>query len=376
MPRRIPVAAPALVGREKEYVLDAMESGWISSNGPYIERFETGFARFCNVRHGVSCCNGTAALHLALLALGVGPGDEVIVPTLTFVATANAVAYCGARPVLADVEPQTWNLDPAALPALLSPRTKGIVPVHLFGYPADMDALSQFARRHGLFIVEDAAEAHGAIYKGRVAGSLADLATFSFYGNKVLTTGEGGMVVTDDDRLAGRLRQLKGQGMDPLRRYWFPILGFNYRMTNLAAAIGVAQLEAADWHLKRRQEVAAQYRRRLAPLPGIRTQCEQPCARPAHWMTTVVLEGASAARRNAVMAALAEAGIETRPVFHPMHRLPMYRDQGEARAFPVADAVADAGISLPTFAALTEEDVAFVCDRLAAVLRQMERNPK
>jgi perosamine synthetase len=370
MPRRIPVAAPALVGREKEYVLDALESGWISSNGPYIERFESAFARFCNVRHAVSCCNGTAALHAALLALGVGPGDEVIVPTLTFVATANAVAYCGARPVLADVEPQSWNLDPAALPALLSPRTKGIVPVHLYGHPAEMEAISRLARRHGLFIVEDAAEAHGATYDGRVAGSLGDLAAFSFYGNKLLTTGEGGMVVTDDARLAERARQFKGQGMDPRRRYWFPILGFNYRMTNLAAAIGVAQLEVAEWHLKRRGEVAAQYRRRLGSLPGIRMQIEQPRVRSAHWMTTVLLEGASAARRDAVMAALAEAGVETRPAFPPMHRLPMYRDQAEARAFPVADAVADAGISLPTFAALAEEDVAFVCDRLAAALHQ------
>ena len=248
------------------------------------------------------------------------------------------------------------------------------MPVHLFGHPAEMDAIRGFARSHGLFVIEDAAEAHGATYDGRVAGSLGDLATFSFYGNKVLTTGEGGMVVTDDARLAERVRQIKGQGMDPNRRYWFPILGFNYRMTNLAAAIGVAQLEAADWHLKRRHEVAAQYRRRLGNLPGIRMQFEQPRVRPAHWMMTVVLEGASAARRDAVMAALAEAGIETRPVFHPMHRLPMYRDQGEARAFPVADAVADAGISLPTFAALTEEDVAFVCERLADAVRRVKES--
>jgi perosamine synthetase len=370
MPRKIPVAAPALVGREKEYVLDALESGWISSNGPYVERFEAGFAAFCNVRHGISCCNGTAALHAALLAMGVGPGDEVIVPTMTFVATANAVAYCGARPVLADIEPQSWNLDPAALPALLSPRTKGIVPVHLFGLPAEMDAICAFARGHGLFVLEDAAEAHGATYGGRIAGSLGDAATFSFYGNKVLTTGEGGMVVTDDAALAERVRQIKGQGMDPNRRYWFPTLGFNYRMTNLAAAIGVAQLEAAEWHLKRRHEAAAQYRRRLEGLPGIRMQVEQPKARSAHWMTTVLIEGASAARRDAIMAALAQEGIETRPAFHPMHRLPMYRDQGEARAFPAADAVADAGISLPTFAALTEEDVEYVCEHLAAAMRQ------
>ncbi|MGB8511125.1 MAG: DegT/DnrJ/EryC1/StrS family aminotransferase, partial [Pyrinomonadaceae bacterium] len=223
----IPVAAPVLAGREKEYVADCMESGWISSSGKYVELFEAAFAKFCGVRHAVACCNGTVALHLALVALGVAPNDEVIVPTLTFVATANAVTYCGARPVFVDSEPETWNLDPAQVEAKITSRTKGIIAVHLYGQPAEMDALRAVARRHGLFLLEDAAEAHGALYKGRPAGSLGDVAAFSFYGNKIIATGEGGMVTTDDDALAARVRLLRGQGMDTERRYWFPVVGYN-----------------------------------------------------------------------------------------------------------------------------------------------------
>ena len=258
-PRRplIPVAAPVFAGREREYVADCMESGWISSAGKYVELFEAEFAKFCGVRHAVSCCNGTAALHLALAALGVGPGDEVIVPTLTFVATANAVTYCGARPVFADSEAETWNLDPAHVASKITPRTKGIVAVHLYGNPAEMDALRALAHRHGLFLLEDAAEAHGALYRDAHAGSLGDIAAFSFYGNKIIATGEGGMVTTDDDALAARVRLLRGQGMDAERRYWFPVVGYNYRMMNLPAAIGLAQLERAEWHTGRRREIAA-----------------------------------------------------------------------------------------------------------------------
>ena len=242
----IPVAAPALIGNEKAYVLDCLESSWISSNGAYIERFETVFADFIGTRHALSCCNGTVALHLALLALDVRPGDEVIVPSLTYVASANAVMYCGAKPVLVDSEPETWNLDPARIEELINPRTRGIIVVHLYGHPANMDPILEIARRRHLFVVEDAAEAHGATYRGQKVGTLGDLATFSFYGNKVITTGEGGMVCTNNEVLARKVRQLKGQGQDPRRRYWFPIVGYNYRMTNIEAAIGLAQLERIE----------------------------------------------------------------------------------------------------------------------------------
>ena len=274
--RRIPVAAPALVGREREYVLDCMDSTWISSSGRYLERFEAEFAEFCGVRHALACCNGTVAVHLALLAHGVGPGDEVIVPTLTYVASANPIVYCGGRPVFVDAEPRTWNMDPDLIEGAITPRTRGIVVVHLYGHPTDMDPILELADRHGLWVVEDAAEAHGATYKGRIAGSMGSISTFSFYGNKIITTGEGGMVVTDDDRLAARIRQFKGQGQDPTQRYWFPIVGFNYRMTNVAAAIGLAQLERVDWHLGRRREIAGWYREELGDQEGIALSPRSP----------------------------------------------------------------------------------------------------
>jgi len=364
----IPVAAPVLAGREKEYVADCMESGWISSAGKYVELFESEFAKFCGVRHAVSCCNGTAALHLSLAALGVGPGDEVIVPTLTFVATANAVTYCGARPVFADSEPETWNLDPAHVESKITPRTKGIVAVHLYGNPAEMDALRALASRHGLFLLEDAAEAHGALYGGRPAGSLGDVAAFSFYGNKIIATGEGGMVTTDDDALAARVRLLRGQGMDSERRYWFPVVGYNYRMMNIPAAIGLAQLEQADWHTGRRREVAADYMRMLGDTDGLDWQTERASARHAYWMFTVLLNDAEEYERDSLMARLRDDGVETRPVFYPVHALPPYREASRGEEFPVAESLARRGVSLPTWAGLSRDDLSYVCERLRARL--------
>ncbi|MDT7602597.1 MAG: perosamine synthetase [Acidobacteriota bacterium] len=363
--RLIPVAAPVFAGREKEYVADCMDSGWISSAGKYVEMFEERFAEFCGVRHAVACCNGTVALHLALVALGVGAGDEVIVPTLTFVATANAVTYCGARPVFIDSEPETWNIDPSQVEAKITARTKAIIAVHLYGHPADMDALRRIARRHGLFLIEDAAEAHGALYKGRRAGALGDVAAFSFYGNKILACGEGGMVTTDDNALAARARLLRGQGVDPNRRYWFLVVGYNYRMMNIPAAIGLAQLEMVEWHLARRLEVARMYEERLRGVGALGIQREQTWARHAYWMFTVTLEGEARHDRDRLAARLLDAGVETRPVFHPVHLLPPYHEPSRDGEYPQAERVARAGLSLPTWAGLESEDVAYVCDCLA-----------
>jgi perosamine synthetase len=368
--RLIPVAAPVLAGREKEYVADCMESGWISSAGKYVELFEAEFAKFCGVRHAVSCCNGTAALHLALAALGVGPGDEVIVPTLTFVATANAVTYCGARPVFADSEPESWNLDPAHVASKITPRTKGIIAVHLYGNPVDMDALRDLASRHGLFLLEDAAEAHGALYKGRRAGSLGDVAAFSFYGNKIIATGEGGMVTTDDDALAARVRLLRGQGMDTERRYWFPVIGYNYRMMNIPAAIGLAQLERAAWHTGRRCEIAAAYKRLLGDVRGLGWQSEREWARHAYWMFTVLLDVEQAGERDRLTARLQDEGVETRPVFYPVHSLPPYSESSRGEEFPVAESISRRGFSLPTWAGLSGDDLNYVCERLRACVSQ------
>ena len=362
--RFIPVAAPMLVGNEKAYVMDCLESTWISSSGKYIERFEAAFADFCGAKHAISCCNGTVALHLALMSFGVGVGDEVIVPDLTFVATANAVTYCGAYPVLVDSEPEAWNIDPALIEAKITPRTKGIIVVHLYGHPADMDSILSIARRHGLFVVEDAAEAHGAEYKGRKVGAIGDIATFSFYGNKIITTGEGGMVVTNDDHLASRIRWLRGQAMDPNWRYWFPLVGYNYRMTNVAAAIGLAQLEKVEWHLHHRLEVVEWYRDQLRGVSDVTCQCEKEWARHVYWMFNIVLGDNMPSSRDDVMVHLQDCGIETRPVFYPMHILPPYRNSSQKDRFPVAERIARQGVTLPTWAGLSKEDVQFICHSL------------
>lgn len=366
--RRIPVAAPVLAGREKEYVLDCLDSTWISSNGKYLDQFSEKFAAYCGVRHAVPCCNGTVALHLALLAYDVGPGDEVIVPSLTFIATANTVVYCGAKSVFVDSEPVTGNLDPAKIEELITPRTRGIIAVHLFGHPADMDAVRAIATRHNLFLIEDAAEAHGALYRGKRAGSLGDIATFSFYGNKIITCGEGGMVLTDRDDLADKISLLRGQGMDPKRRYWFPVIGYNYRMTNIAAAIGLGQLEKLDWHLERHRLVAAWYREGLKDCPQITWQEEEPWAKHAHWMAVIYLRDAEAAERDRVMARLGDAGIETRPVFYPLHSLPPYVEGHGGRKMPVCERLGASGINLPTWSGLTEDDVAYVCRSVREIL--------
>jgi perosamine synthetase len=366
----LPVAAPMLVGKEREYVLDCLESSWVSSTGAYISRFEDAFAEFCGVRHAVSCTSGTTALHLALLALAVGPGDEIIVPTLTFAATANAVRYCGATPVLVDCDPDTWTMNPEQVAAKTSPRTVGIIVVHLFGHPGNMGAIQEIADRHGLFVLEDAAQAHGAEYRGRKAGSMGRLGAFSFFGNKIITTGEGGMVTTNEADLAARMRLLKSHGMDPNRRYWFPVIGYNYRMTNVAAAIGLAQLEKIDWHLARRREVVGWYRERLQDVPGISWQAEKEWARHVWWMFTIILDDRLSVERDEVMARLAASGIDTRPMAYPLHQLPPHQHFSQGETFPVSDRLARRGMSLPTSARMTREQVIRVCDRLEEAVEE------
>jgi perosamine synthetase len=365
---RIPVSAPAFHGKEREYLLDSFDSTWISSNGPYLQKFEEAFASFCHARHAISCSNGTVALHLSLLGAGVGPGDEVIVPDITFIATGNAAVYCGAKPVFADVDPATWNLDPEAVKKAIGPRTKAIIAVHLYGHPADLEPLSAIAREHGLALIEDAAEAHGAEYKGRRVGAIGDIGTFSFYGNKIVTTGEGGMVVTNNDDLAVKIFQMKGQGQDFKKRYWFPILGYNYRLTNMQAAIGLAQLECIDWHLGERRRVANSYLRLLKDCPFITLPVEKPWAKHAYWMFGVMLNRNARCHRDTVMKRLEEMGIETRPFFYPLHTQPVYKDLKSKNDCPVADLVASSGLCLPTWAGLGEEQIAEVSSTLKKIL--------
>ena len=358
----IPVAEPLLGEKELEYVTDCIRSGWVSSVGEYVRRFEREFAAYCGVRYGVATHNGTVALHLALVALGIGPSDEVILPTLTFVATANAVTYTGATPVFVDSEPRTWNLDPAVVARAITLRTRAIIAVHLYGHPADMDPLRALAGEHGLTLIEDAAEAHGARYKGRRAGSLSDVAIFSFMGNKIITTGEGGMVLTDDGALAGRCFFLENHARQKENPYWHTEIGYNYRMTNLQAALGVAQLERIEELVAIRLRNAAQYKRRLAEIPGL---TPPPCAEWAenvYWMYTVLVEDDYGLDRDTLMARLRQLGIETRPVFYPLHTLPMYN---RGQRFPVAQELGRKGINLPSGATLTPEQIDTVCDALA-----------
>lgn len=363
--RFFPVAEPVLEGNEKKYVNECLDRGWISGSGEFVERFEREFAAYCGTRFAVAVANGTVALHVAAAALGIAPGDEVIVPDLTYIATANAVTYCGAKPVFCDVDARTWTLDPADVTRKITARTRAIMPVHLYGHPADMDALCEVAARHDLFIIEDAAEAHGAEYKGRRAGSLGDVATFSFYGNKIITTGEGGMLTTDDADLAGRMRLLRGQGMDPARRYWFPIVGYNYRLTNMQAAVGLAQLERIEFFIRRRREVAAWYASAMQGLPFV-SPIEEAWAKNVYWLYSILLP--RNLDRDSVMKRLLEDGIETRPFFHALHHMPPYRGAGCDHDFPVTTDAAARGINLPSSARLTQEDVAYIVAALRKCL--------
>ncbi len=356
---KLPVSQPELAGNEKKYVLDCLDSNWISSSGKYVKLFEDKFSEYLGVKHSESCCNGTAALHLALLALGIGGGDEVIVPAFTYVATANSVYYTGATPVFADCEPDTGNIDPKHIKHLITGRTKAIVVVPLYGHPCDMDLILEVARKHKIFVVEDAAEALGARYKGKLCGSMADISTFSFYGNKTITTGEGGMVVTNDENLAAKVRLFKGQGMDPSRRYWFPVVGYNYRMTNIEAAIGLAQLENVESFLAKRLEIAGYYNNRLKSIKGIALPVVKEYAVHSWWMYSILIEQDYGVGRDQVISMLADKGIETRPFFYPMHKMPVYANSVKE---PLDNAVilSEKGINLPTFTALTKDDIIYI----------------
>jgi perosamine synthetase len=370
--RRIPVAAPDLSTLEETLALEAIRSTWISSAGPFVSSFEQQFAELCQTRHCLAVCNGTVALHLALAGLGVGSGDEVIVPSLTYIATANAVRYVGAEPVFVDVDPDTWCLDPDLIEARVTRRTRAIVPVHLYGHPADMDAINHVAAIHGLWVVEDAAEAHLAEYKGRAVGGLGRLATFSFYGNKIITCGEGGAVTLNDSALEVRLRTLKGQGMDPQRRYYFATTGYNFRLTNVACAILCAQIRRREEIITRRRRIFSAYTELLGGIRGIRFQPVAPWATPAPWLFSITVDEREYGRsRNELANLLAGEGIETRPFFIPLHHLPPFQQESKQRneRLPVTEAISAAGLNLPTYCALTDDDL----DHVAGLVRRLRK---
>ena len=364
--RRYPVACPDISELEIEAAADTVRSTWISSIGPRLEEFETSFAEACGVEHAIAVANGTVAMHVALEALRIGPGDEVIVPSLTYIATANTVRYTGATPVFADVSPDTWCLDPDHVASLIGPRTVAIVAVHLYGHPADMDALGEIARAHGLALLEDAAEAPFATYRGRTTGGLGAVAGFSFFGNKIITCGEGGAVTTNDSHLAERVRLLRGQGMDPDRRYFFPVVGYNYRLTNVAASILCAQMSRKKELLARRDQLFAAYDSAFADMGAIELQPVAPWATRAPWLYTILLRG-EGLDRDDVMSRLSADGVDSRPMFIPLHTLPPYQDPA-GEPLPVTDDLAKRGLSLPTSSIWGPEDAREVARRLGRIL--------
>lgn len=368
MKKRIPIAFPTLNGNEKKYVNNCLDTTWISSLGAYIDQFEEKFAEYCGSKYAISCSNGTVGLHIPLLALGIKEGDEVIIPTLTYIATANAVSYCKATPVLIDSDEKTWNIDPSKIEDKITSCTKAIIVVHLYGHPVDMDPIMQIAKKYNLFVIEDAAEAHGALYKGKKVGSIGHVGVFSFFGNKIITTGEGGMITTDDKTLASKMRNLKGQGMDPEKRYWFPIIGYNYRMTNIQAAIGLAQLEQIDNFLVERKIISVRYNQYLEVLQDyIEIQVEQPWARHSYWMYSIVLKDKVKLSRDELMHKLEEVGIETRPIFYPMHVMPPYF---ENEKYPISEKLSSRGLNLPTHGLLKEEDIQYICDYITLFIKE------
>lgn len=358
---KYPVAVPNLCGNEKKYVIDCMDTSWISSNGAYVQKFESAFAEWVGVKDALSCCNGTVALHLPLLAIGIGKGDEVLVPSLTYVATANAVRYCGATPVFVDCLRDTWNMDPKDAERKITSKTKAIIPVHLYGNPCDMDTIMKIAKNHNLTVIEDAAECHGATVNGKMVGGIGHFGTFSFFGNKIMTTGEGGMVTTNYEGYAKLMRRLKGQGMSPDKRFWFDLVGYNYRMTNIEAAIGLGQFEHIDEHIAARRRVAAWYQEELSDLNGyVEMQKVTPGAESVWWMFSILLTSKARVNRDELAQKLLEEGIETRPLFYPMHIMPVYRD--ENAGCPVCEDVAARGLNLPTHSLLERSDVSYICD--------------
>ena len=360
----VPVAEPSLGGKELEYVSDCIRSNWISSQGPYVTRFEDQFRRLVGTRFAVACSSGTTALHLALAALGVCPGDEVIVPDLTFIATANAVRYCGADVVLADVDEATWTLDLQSVRAAITPRTKAIIAVHLYGHPTDMPALGALAKERGLAIVEDCAESLGARVRGAIVGSLGAVGCFSFYGNKTVTTGEGGMLVTNDEGVFERARVLRDHGMSRERRYWHPVVGYNYRLTNLQAAIGVAQLDRLDEIQENKREIDRLYRAQLGGVPGLVMPPSAAWAEPVCWLFSLLVDSAVAGcTRDELLRHLEQKNIGCRPLFHPLHVQPPYRTK---RDYPASRSLSDRGLTLPSAVGLGERDITYICD----VIRQ------
>jgi perosamine synthetase len=370
----IPVCIPLLGEKELEYVVDCIKTNWISSKGKYVEEFEDKFAKYCSCEYGITTTSGTTALHLALASLKIKKGDEVIIPTSTMIATAFAVIYCDATPVLVDAEPETWNMDVEKIEEKITDRTKAIMPVHIYGHPCDMDPIMKLAREYDLYVVEDAAEAHGAEYKGKKAGSIGDIGCFSFYANKIITTGEGGMVVTNDEEIAERAKSLRNLCFPKEKRiYLHSEVGYNYRMTNIQAAIGLAQFERIDKLAEMRRRNAHLYNEYLKDMEGIRLPVEKEWAKNVYWMYSILIEDEFGMSRDELMDSLMEQGIETRTFFVPMHEQSVFQNMGlfkfKGESYPVAEELARKGMYLPSSSGLKEGEIKFICNGIKKINR-------
>lgn len=362
----IPIAKPYFGGKELQYVSECINEGWVSSIGKFIHRFESEFANYHSVEYATTTSNGTAALHLALEALGVGPGDEVIVPNLTFIASVNAIRYVGAEPIFVDSEKETWNLDLKDVQDKITQKTKAILPVHLYGNPCNMVKLMEVAKHNSLFVVEDCAEALGAEYADRKVGSFGDISCFSFFGNKIITTGEGGMCTTNNEGLYKKMQLLKNHGMDANKKYWHPVIGFNYRMTNIQAAIGLAQMEQINNFLEKRKQIAHWYSDYLNEIKGLNLHPKSDGGKEVYWMYSIILD--EGIHRNKLIEHLRMRGIDTRPFFALPTRMPPYESDTQ---FPNASFLSSQGLNLPTSVDLTKENICFVCNNLKEALNEL-----
>jgi perosamine synthetase len=370
---RIPVASPSLSGNEAKYLMECVASNWISSQGKFVNRFEEVFADFIGSRFGVSVCNGTMALHLALETLGIGVGDEVIVPSLTFAATANAVIYTGATPVFVDSEMDTWNIDPLKIREKINKQTKAIIPVHLYGQPTKMNEIKAIANKHQLFVIEDAAEAHGAEYNGQKVGKIGDVGIFSFFGNKIITTGEGGMLVTDDEQIYNKAKILRDHGMSPDKKYWHPYVGYNYRMTNMQAAIGCAQMERVDEILAKKIQIAETYEECLGGVNNIKLPPKNEWSKNIYWMYSIVLDGEIEREglRDRLIEQLNQKGIECRPMFYPLHQMPPYQERNSSSGLETAEYLSKNVMSLPSYIDIKLREVRYISEQLITILNSL-----
>jgi perosamine synthetase len=366
----IPVNQPLLDGREKELLVRCIDSGWISSDGPFVEEFEKKFAAFIGVERGVAVSSGTAALEAAVFAAGLGPGDEIIMPSFTIISCALAAVRRGAVPVLVDAEPVTWNMDVAQIEARVTSRSRAIMPVHIYGHPVDMDPLLDIAKRHNLLVIEDAAEVHGAEYKGRKCGGLGHISAWSFYANKIITTGEGGMVLTSDPEMAKRAASYRNLCFRPERRFYHTELGQNLRMTNLQAALGVAQMERIEEFIQIKRRLGSYYRERLSDIEGIKCQVEMPWAKTVYWMYCLEIDPATGWNADMLMKELGKREIGTRPFFLGLHEQPVFHERGlfKGERYPVTERIARQGLYLPSGLALKEKQIDIITDAVRAIM--------